>query len=542
VATPDPVGGFGYTTSAPAAHPSGAEDLRLPKPPGFIRSYFNRHPWLLDGLIAGAYAVPSGIVALVVFVASLFGATPFGFQGDGWRTTPFFGVALLYTAAAVTVALLFRRYVPVITAAICAASLLVTGATSQQLDAVPMMFALYALAVYRSTRSAWIWTAIAVVTGIVSTALYDPFDLAAIIGYGVLSAMAMVIATLVGITFGNRRRYIQALLDRAQQLARERDQQARLSAAAERARIAREMHDIVAHSLTVIVALSDGAEASVDRSPDTAREAMRQSAATARRALTDMRLSLGVLTEPDAAEPGSLSPSSSASAPGSGSAAPAAGQVAAPLMPQPGLDDLPELIGSYRAAGLPVRVTATGVPPGDPLVQLTVFRVVQEALTNALRYAVQVTAVDVVLDYGPERVTIEVADDGIDPARGAASAGSGRGLIGMRERVAVYGGTVTAGPAGTRGWRVRATLTPPAALPPAGAAAPAPPAAAPAPSAPAPPAPVPTALAPARSVPPASAASAPTPPLSRASVPPEVALTPPPPAPAPSATPEGDRP
>ncbi|SDY58422.1 sensor histidine kinase [Herbiconiux ginsengi] len=475
MATPSPVGGFGYTSSAPAAHPSGAEDLRLPKPPGFIRSYFNRHPWLLDGVIAGAYALPSAVVALLVFVASLFGATPFDFQDSGWRSTPLFGIALLYTAAAVTVALLFRRYVPVITAAICAASLLVTGATSQQLDTVPMMFALYALSVYRSTRSAWIWTAVAVVTGIVSTALYDPFDLAAIIGYGVLSAMAMVIATLVGITFGNRRRYIQALLDRAQQLARERDQQARLSAAAERARIAREMHDIVAHSLTVIVALSDGAEASVERSPATAREAMRQSAATARRALTDMRLSLGVLTEPDAEESegagagggggGSgvaAGTGATVSLAGSGAGASAsAASAPAPLMPQPSLDDLPEMIASYRAAGLPVRVTATGTPPRDPLVQLTVFRVVQEALTNALRYAVQATAVDVVLHYGPGGITVEVSDDGIDPGRGAASVGSSRGLIGMRERVTVYGGSVSAGPAGTRGWRVRAALAPP---------------------------------------------------------------------------------
>ncbi|WP_382309734.1 sensor histidine kinase [Herbiconiux sp. UC225_62] len=489
MATPGPVGGYGITTSAPAAHPSGAEDLRLPKPPGFIRSYFNRHPWLLDGLIAGSYAVPSGVVALLVFVSSLFGATPFDFQNEGWRSTPFFGVALLYTATAVTVALLFRRYVPVITAAICAASLLISGATSQQLDVVPMMFALYALAVYRSTRSAWVWTAIAAGTGIVSTVLYDPFDLAGIIGYGLLSAMALVIATLVGITFGNRRRYIQALLDRAQQLARERDQQARLSAAAERARIAREMHDIVAHSLTVIVALSDGAEASVERSPATAREAMRQSAVTARRALTDMRLSLGVLTEPDEGESEGAGGDGGASAgvraaagtgasvalAGSGAGASAsAASAPAPLMPQPGLDDLPEMIASYRAAGLPVRVTATGTPPLDPLVQLTVFRVVQEALTNALRYAVQATAVDVVLHYGPGDITVEVSDDGVDPGRGAASVGSSRGLIGLRERVAVYGGSVSAGPAGTRGWRVRATLAPPNTTPAPAAPLPAP--------------------------------------------------------------------
>ncbi len=447
MATPGPVGGFGSLSSAPAAQPSGAEDLRLPKPPGFIRSYFNRHPWLLDGLIAGGYAVPSGIVAVVVFIASLFGATPFPFQDGGLRSTPAFGILLLYVAAAVAVALLFRRYVPVITATICAASLLVMGTASQQLDAIPMMFALYALAVYRSARSAWIWTAIASGTGVLATTLHDPTDLAGIIGYGVLFAMTMVIATLVGITFGNRRRYILALLERARQLARERDQQAQLSAAAERARIAREMHDIVAHSLTVIVALSDGAEASIERSPETAREAIRQTASTARRALTDMRLSLGVLTEP---------PTGSDSVAGSGGDG--ASTAPAPLLPQPGLADLPELFASYRAAGLPVRVTASGTAPADPLVQLTVYRVVQEALTNALRYAVQPTAVDVVLAYEAGGISIEVKDDGLDPTRGAASLGSGRGLIGLRERVAVYGGTVTAGPAGARGWRVRASL------------------------------------------------------------------------------------
>ncbi|MCS5722288.1 histidine kinase [Herbiconiux sp. CPCC 203407] len=415
-----------------------SEDLRLPKPPGFIRSYFNRFPWVLDSLIAAGYVVPMGAVSLVAFVASLFGASPF--TDDPIRSTPVWGLLMLYTTAAVTVGLLFRRHVPFVTATICAAAMLVSAPVTNQIDAVPMMFALYALAVYRSARAAWLWTLIASAVGIASTVLSDPFDLASIVGYGLLMTMLMTIATLVGITFGNRRRYIQALLDRAQQLARERDQQAQLAAAAERARIAREMHDIVAHSLTVIVALSDGAEASIERSPETAKEAVRQTGITARRALTDVRRSLGVLTEPDGRGGG-----------------------AAPIAPQPGLADLPELIASFRAAGLPVRFTTSGEPPADLPLQVTVFRVVQEALTNALRYAVQVTAVDVVLRYvgtpgGGSAVSIEVTDDGVDPGRGASSAGSGRGLIGMRERVAVYGGTVSAGPAGSRGWRVNATL------------------------------------------------------------------------------------
>ncbi|WP_440711565.1 sensor histidine kinase [Herbiconiux sp. YIM B11900] len=428
--TPGPAQGPGTTlaSSAPTAQPAGAEDLRLPKPPGFIRAWLSRHPWLLDGFIAGGYGLPTLAFALLSFVTAFFGFSPFG--EDTIRNTPVFAVLLLYVTAAVVVALLFRRHVPVITAAICTAALLLPTTPTQQLDAIPMMFALYALAVYRSSRSAWLWTGIASATGGVATFLYDPAAVVSNIAFTVLFVLLMLIATLVGITFGNRRRYIQALLDRAEQLARERDQRAKLATADERARITREMHDIVAHSLTVIVSLSDGAAASVERSPAAAAEAMRQTGATARRALTDMRRSLGLLDP------------------------------AAPLAPQPGLAELPELIASYRAAGLTVRYTAAGTPPADPLVQLTVYRVLQEAFTNALRYAVQATAVDAVVVYAATGIEITVTDDGLDPGRGAASTGSGQGLIGMRERVAAYGGTVAAGPVGARGWRVAATLGP----------------------------------------------------------------------------------
>ncbi|MDO9396376.1 MAG: histidine kinase, partial [Herbiconiux sp.] len=400
----------------PTARAAGTEDLRLPKPPGFIRAYFNRHPWLLDGLIAGGYAVPMGALAMVTFISSLFGYSPFS-TGEGagtFRETPAFGVVLLYATAAVTVALLFRRHVPVLTAAICAGSILLTSPGTQQLEGMSMAFALYALAVYRSTRSAWLWAAIGTGAGVLAVVLNDPFDLAAIIGYGVLFAGLMTIATLVGITFGNRRRYIQALLDRAAQLARERDQRALLAAASERARIAREMHDIVAHSLTVIVALSDGAEAAIERSPESAREAVRQTGITARRALTDMRRSLGVLTEPEEAA------ATRRESGGSEATRRDSGRVGAELAPQPGMDDVAEMVRSYRAAGLPVRFTTQGDWPADPVLQLAVFRVVQEALTNALRYAAQATRVDVVLRFEATGVQIEVTDDGVDPDRGAS--------------------------------------------------------------------------------------------------------------------------
>lgn len=402
------------------------DDLRLPKPPGFIRSFFNRHPWLLDGFIAAAYAVPVGAGSLFVLITNTVGSSVF--SGDPVRGNPLFGVLLMYVTAAVTVALLFRRYVPIVTAAVCAVALVASVDPGNGLDGIPMMFALYALAVYRSALAAWIGTGVAVAAGVFAIAVREPGDLAGIVGFGFLFSLLMVIATLVGISFGNRRRYIQALLDRAAQLARERDQRAQLAAAAERARIAREMHDIVAHSLTVIVALSDGAEASLDRSPDTAREAVRQTAATARRALAEVRRSLGVITDP------------------------------APLGPQPGLDELPELVASFRAAGLPVRYTVIGSPQLGTVLQLTVYRVVQEALTNALRYAAAPTAVDVTLRFAPGSTVVEVLDDGADPGRAPASEGSGRGLIGLRERVALHGGVVTAAPVGARGWRVRATI------------------------------------------------------------------------------------
>jgi signal transduction histidine kinase len=228
------------------------------------------------------------------------------------------------------------------------------------------------------------------------------------------------------------------------------------------------MHDIVAHSLTVIVALSDGAGASLARAgdaPASATEAVRQTGITARRALTDMRRSLGVLAE-SAAD--ARAGSGAGNAPGVTSGAPvassgsSAGPLPAALAPQPGTADLPELIATFRAAGLPVRYTTVGDAPPDPVLQLSVYRVVQESLTNALRYAQGVGRVDVDVRYDPAGISISVEDDGLDPARGAVSEGWGRGLIGLRERVQVHGGTVSAGPVGSRGWRVAVRLGAPA--------------------------------------------------------------------------------
>ena len=228
-----------------------------------------------------------------------------------------------------------------------------------------------------------------------------------------------------------RRAYLAGLVDRAERLERERDQQAQLAAAAERVRIAREVHDIVAHNIAVMIALADGAAYTAEASPDQAVSLMGQVSATGRSALTEMRRLLGVLREP--AVPGHA--------------------------PQPSLDDLDELIATVRAAGLPTRLTVTGQPASlPPSAQLALYRTIQEALTNTLKHAPGSVA-QVRLAYRTGEVELEVTDDGRPGAVSApGSRGGGHGIVGMRERAAIFGGQVSAGPRPGGGWRVHTVL------------------------------------------------------------------------------------
>jgi signal transduction histidine kinase len=131
----------------------------------------------------------------------------------------------------------------------------------------------------------------------------------------------------------------------------------------------------------------------------------------------------------------------------------------AELAPQPGLSAIPELIDGFREAGMPVRLTTSGVPEADPAVGLAVYRLVQEGLTNALRHGRNAQHVEVRLQHRPGEVEVLVEDDAPPPQGDApATHGAGRGLAGLRERIALYGGTLDAGPRGARGWRLRATL------------------------------------------------------------------------------------
>ncbi len=242
-------------------------------------------------------------------------------------------------------------------------------------------------------------------------------------------------AGVLGVTIRQRRALLLSLHERAARLEVERDHEGRLAAAAERARIAREMHDIVAHNLSVIISLADGAGYAMTSSPQRASEAIDRVSATGRQALLEMRRLLGVLRE-DALEQ--------------------------PLAPQPGLDRLDDLLAQVHAAGIPVTMDLHGDPHNLPEgVQLTVFRVAQEALTNTLKHAARPTSAHLALRCQARSVELEVTDTGQDAARiGPRGPGSGRGLNGMRERAAAYGGRLDAGPGPDGGWRVHLRLRP----------------------------------------------------------------------------------
>ncbi|MFD3519154.1 sensor histidine kinase [Streptomyces sp. NPDC058653] len=259
------------------------------------------------------------------------------------------------------------------------------------------------------------------------------------------SLTSIAAVALLGIAWRTRQEYTASLRERAKQLEIERDQQAQLAAAAERTRIAREMHDILGHNLSVITGLADGGSYAGKKNPQRATEALDAIAVTSRQALMELRRLLGILQN----ETGPTTP--------------------AELAPQPGLGELDQLIDGVRAAGLPVDVTVTGDPgfgpgfgPGLGLDtapkgrQLTIYRVVQEALTNTLKHAGPDATARVTLSRTREAITVDITDTG----RPGPTNTGGRGITGMRERSALYAGTLEVGPlpAPDQGWRVHLYL------------------------------------------------------------------------------------
>ncbi len=251
---------------------------------------------------------------------------------------------------------------------------------------------------------------------------------------GALLSVPAVLSWVWGRRVRARREYLAGLEAR---LAHESGARAERVAEAERARIVRELHDVVAHDVSLMIVQAAGAARVLEKSPGRAREALDAIACTGRQAQVEMRRLLGLLR----------------------TAEPAAGE----YLPQPGLADLPELLEQVREAGLPVEFASGGEPRELPRgVELTVCRIVEEALANTRRHAGPRARARVAVEFGPGAVVVLVEDDGRGrPAGWAAAAGAGgdgHGLVGMRERVDSVNGTLEAGPAPGGGYRVRAVL------------------------------------------------------------------------------------
>jgi signal transduction histidine kinase len=302
-----------------------------------------------------------------------------------------------------------------------------------------VLFGLYSAVGYTNRRFGLIALGGAVVTVIIGafTDWWRWIDLQVAGGawirpYSTLGALVLI---FTGWALGERLRFARlgsiALAERADQLMREREQQALLAAAAERSRIAREMHDVIAHGLSVMIAQADGATYVVEQSPTQAKTSLQQISTTGREALGQMRDLLGLLRAAEGEAPG--------------------GQ------PQPALGDLDALVDQARVGGANVRLrTADDLDRLPALVSLTAYRIVQEGLTNARKHGG--SDVTVTLDWVPGGLQLRVWDSGRGDDEPMVAAEPGHGLIGMRERVAAVGGTLTVRPTPDGGHEIVAWL------------------------------------------------------------------------------------
>lgn len=293
---------------------------------------------------------------------------------------------------------------------------------------VMILLALYRVALDRSRSTSLATGVVAGITVVVATLRWDNPGIAT---SELVSTLLLIVSIWIwGSMIGIRRAYVAALEDRAAQLARDQENQNRIIVATERARIAREIHDTVSHGLSVVVVLAQGAAVNVHNDPDRAQQAMRTVESSGRTALAEMRQMLHVLRDD---EPGSQAPS-------------------------PGVEQLEKLVDDARTAGAPVELTYRGTDRALPAgVDLTVYRIVQEALTNARKHAgPALTRIDVGLTVDDSGVEVRIRDDGAGPPPSRRC--GGHGLIGMRERVAACGGELQAGRANGGGFEIIATV------------------------------------------------------------------------------------
>jgi signal transduction histidine kinase len=364
-----------------------------------VWNWLRRHPKLLD----------------VVVVLALAG----GYVGNAAHTRDWHGHVPL-AVLEVGPLLLRRRFPLAVLAAVTAAT-----ALSMLVYSVEFPFAtaaaVYTIAAHRDRR-----------TSLVASGASAAVLLSSAASTGATSrliplALALGAAWVLGDNLGTRRAYTRALEERAERLEREQEAERARAVAEEQARIARELHDVIAHSVSVMVVQAAAANDVFDSQPRRAREALQAIETSGRAALGELRRMLGVVRGPGDAN----------------------------YAPQPGIDRIDDLVGDVRAAGLDVTMSIEGAPRDVPAgIDLSVYRVVQEALTNTLKHA-QATRADVTLRYGVRALDVEVRDDGKGGTNGD---GGGHGLTGMRERVAIFGGSLDAGPASQGGFSVVASF------------------------------------------------------------------------------------
>jgi signal transduction histidine kinase len=390
---------------------------------GRAHEWSEAHPAGTDAAVAGALLVLLGL----------------GLRTDEMTDGPV-DVAL---TAALVIPLAWRRRAPVAVFATLAAVCLVQLAVGDHLLGADLCVAVALYSVV--AHAARPWPAVAVVVSLIGVVLFaarftDPPRLGAIAGLAAVLGAQVLVAAAFGDRRRNRLAHLEALRERARLLAAERDREAALAAARERNRIARELHDVLAHSLSVMIVQADGARYAARHDGEAAGEALETIAATGRDALEEMRRALGRLRPPGDGDDG------------------------APPGPEPGLGGLGELVRRMAGAGLPVELVVDGPPRALPAAAgAALYRVAQEALTNVLRHADGPGRVDVRVRYAADAVELLVADDG----RGGAAPddGRGHGLRGMRERIALHGGTLRAGPRDGGGFAVEARIPAPAPVP-----------------------------------------------------------------------------
>ncbi|MEV3860562.1 histidine kinase [Streptomyces sp. NPDC050095] len=388
------------------------------------RAFDRRRPLVWDLFLTGFFV----IAALI------------DYTGGGWRNiaqnTDVPDALLLTLSLGLSLPLLWRRTRPLPALAVALAFGAVNSWTGAVLQAsLLQMLLLFNVALRLPLRTLLLASAATMIPVVIGTVRYPEGSWDQQV---VPQIWSIALVGLLGIAVRSRQDYTNSLVERARQLEVERDQQAQLAAAAERARIAREMHDIIGHNLSVITGLADGGSYAATRNPERAGQALTAIATTSRQALTELRRLLDATAEQlPHANP--------------------------ELTPQPTLTDLDALIDGVRTAGLPVTLTDTGTPPPlPPGTQLALYRITQEALTNTLKHAGPGATATVTFSYAPDAVTLTITDTGT----GGIPTPGGRGLTGMRERTSLYNGTLEAAPHPAGGWQVTAHIPVPA-VPPA---------------------------------------------------------------------------